>query len=57
MQEAAAFFKRRSAIEGDYGRDMLKLARTSVDAYSMNDGKAGCVARSGFGRVLTGLMP
>jgi hypothetical protein len=44
-QEAASFFKARSLIERDYGRDLLKLAKTSVDTYSLNDGKAGCAPR------------
>jgi hypothetical protein len=42
VQEAATFFKARAQIERDYGRDMLKLARTAVDQYALNDGKAGC---------------
>ncbi|KZT07421.1 RhoGAP-domain-containing protein [Laetiporus sulphureus 93-53] len=40
-REAAAFFKKRALLEEEYGRNMLKLAKTTSDAYSMNEGKAG----------------
>jgi hypothetical protein len=42
-QEAAVFLKKRSSIEDEYSRNMQKLARTSSEVYSLNDGKAGCV--------------
>lgn len=42
-QETSVFFKKRAAIEEEYGKNLQKLARTTSDVYSMNDGKAGCV--------------
>lgn len=42
-QEASAFFKKRAAIEDDYGRTLQKIARSTSETYAMNDGKAGCV--------------
>lgn len=35
------FFKKRAVLEDEYGRNMHKLARSTSDAYSMGDGKAG----------------
>lgn len=40
-QEASAFFKKRAAIEDEYGRNLQKIARTTSETYAMNDGKAG----------------
>ncbi|KAG5654214.1 hypothetical protein H0H81_006248 [Sphagnurus paluster] len=40
-REASTFFKKRAAMEEEYGKNMQKLARTSAEVYSMNDGKAG----------------
>ncbi|KXN87662.1 RHO GTPase-activating protein RGD1 [Leucoagaricus sp. SymC.cos] len=40
-REASAFFKKRAAIEDDYGRNLQKIARSTSDTYAMNDGKAG----------------
>ncbi|EIN09430.1 GTPase activating protein [Punctularia strigosozonata HHB-11173 SS5] len=40
-REASVFFKKRAALEEEYGRNMLKLSRTTADTYAMNDGKAG----------------
>lgn len=42
-QEASVFLKKRAILEEEYGKSMQKLARTSSDVYSMNDGKAGLV--------------
>jgi Rho GTPase-activating protein RGD1 len=42
-QEASVFFKKRAAIEEEYGKNLQKLARSTSEMYSMNDGKAGCV--------------
>ncbi|EEB90971.1 hypothetical protein MPER_10749, partial [Moniliophthora perniciosa FA553] len=41
MDEASVFFKIRAAIEEEYGKSLQKLARTTSEVYSMNDGKAG----------------
>ena len=43
LQEASVFFKKRAALEEEYGRGLLKLARTTSETYAMNDGKAGRV--------------
>ncbi|ESK94826.1 gtpase activating protein [Moniliophthora roreri MCA 2997] len=40
-REASVFFKKRAAIEEEYGKSLQKLARTTSEVYSMNDGKAG----------------
>ncbi|KAJ8520293.1 hypothetical protein ONZ45_g2878 [Pleurotus djamor] len=40
-RETSVFFKKRAVIEEEYGKNLQKLARTSSDTYSMNDGKAG----------------
>ncbi|KDQ26832.1 hypothetical protein PLEOSDRAFT_1113232 [Pleurotus ostreatus PC15] len=40
-RETSVFFKKRAAIEEEYGKNLQKLARTTSDVYSMNDGKAG----------------
>ncbi|KAG5641792.1 hypothetical protein DXG03_004178 [Asterophora parasitica] len=40
-REAAAFFKKRAAMEEDYGKNMQKLSRTTAEAYAVHDGKAG----------------
>ncbi|KAJ7583131.1 Rho GTPase activation protein [Mycena floridula] len=40
-REASVFFKKRAAIEEEYGKSMQKLARATNDVYAMNDGKAG----------------
>ncbi|GJJ11509.1 hypothetical protein Clacol_005742 [Clathrus columnatus] len=41
LDEAAVFLKKRSVIEEEYSKNMQKLARTSLEVYSVNDGKAG----------------
>ncbi|TFK60437.1 RhoGAP-domain-containing protein [Pluteus cervinus] len=40
-REASVFFKKRAAIEEEYGKAMQRLARSTADAYAMSDGKAG----------------
>ncbi|KII87261.1 hypothetical protein PLICRDRAFT_55243 [Plicaturopsis crispa FD-325 SS-3] len=40
-REASIFFKKRAALEEEYGKGLHKLSRATSDAYSMNDGKAG----------------
>lgn len=45
-QEASTFLKKRAQIEEEYARSMAKLARSSIENYSVGDGKAGCVAFS-----------
>ncbi|GLB43374.1 putative fes/CIP4, and EFC/F-BAR homology domain containing protein [Lyophyllum shimeji] len=40
-REASVFFKKRAAMEEEYGKNMQKLARSTAETYSMNDGKAG----------------
>lgn len=37
------FLKKRAIIEEEYARSMIKLARSSMDAYSLSEGKAGSV--------------
>ncbi|PIL25298.1 transporter [Ganoderma sinense ZZ0214-1] len=39
--EAAAFLKKRAALEDEYGKQMQKLARSSSAEYAAADGKAG----------------
>lgn len=48
-QEVSNFFKKKAALEEDYGRNMHKLVRTTSEAYTMNDGKAGSVLLSHYG--------
>lgn len=46
-QEASVFFKKRAVLEEEYGKSLQKLARTTSEVYSMNDGKAGyCTTHS-----------
>ncbi|KAF8587871.1 RhoGAP-domain-containing protein, partial [Ramaria rubella] len=40
-REASVFIKKRAVLEEEYSKNMQKLARTSSEVYSMNDGKAG----------------
>ncbi|KAI6010918.1 RhoGAP-domain-containing protein [Pisolithus orientalis] len=40
-REASAFFKKRAGLEEEYGKSLQKLARSTSEVYSMNDGKAG----------------
>nr|VWO96468.1 Uncharacterized protein [Ganoderma boninense] len=39
--EAAAFLKKRAALEDEYGKQMQKLARSTSTEYAVVDGKAG----------------
>ncbi|KAG1864821.1 Rho GTPase activation protein [Suillus subluteus] len=40
-REASVFFKKKAVLEEEYGKSLQKLARTTSEVYSMNDGKAG----------------
>ncbi|KAI0308828.1 GTPase activating protein [Amylostereum chailletii] len=40
-REASAFFKKRAFLEDEYGRGLQKVAKSTADAYALNDGKAG----------------
>ncbi|KAF9219752.1 RhoGAP-domain-containing protein [Gyrodon lividus] len=40
-REASVFFKKRAVLEEEYGKGLQKLARSTSEVYSMNDGKAG----------------
>ncbi|EPQ31318.1 uncharacterized protein PFL1_06843 [Pseudozyma flocculosa PF-1] len=40
-REAATFLKKRAAIEEEYARNLTKLARSTLETYSMSDAKAG----------------
>ncbi|KAF9244101.1 Rho GTPase activation protein [Melanogaster broomeanus] len=40
-REASVFFKKRAVLEEEYGKSLHKLARSTSEVYSMNDGKAG----------------
>ncbi|KAG8691730.1 hypothetical protein FRC11_011593, partial [Ceratobasidium sp. 423] len=40
-REASIFFRKRAALEDEFGRGLYKLARTTSEVYAMNDGKAG----------------
>ncbi|VDC02978.1 unnamed protein product [Peniophora sp. CBMAI 1063] len=40
-KEVAGFLKRRAAVEDEYGRKLLKTARSTAESYSLSDGKAG----------------
>ncbi|KAI0028320.1 GTPase activating protein [Vararia minispora EC-137] len=40
-REAATFFKRRAALEEEYGRNLQKMSKTTTEAYALSDGKAG----------------
>ncbi|KAI0690321.1 Rho GTPase activation protein [Cytidiella melzeri] len=40
-KEVSTFFKKRAALEEEYGRNMHKLMKTTSEAYTVNDGKAG----------------
>ncbi|KAL0569063.1 Rho GTPase-activating protein [Marasmius crinis-equi] len=40
-REASVFLKKRAVIEEEYGKSLQKLARSTAEVYSMNDGKAG----------------
>jgi hypothetical protein len=38
---ASAFFKKRAAIEEEYGRSLMKLAKSTAEAYAASEAKAG----------------
>ncbi|KAF9442640.1 RhoGAP-domain-containing protein [Macrolepiota fuliginosa MF-IS2] len=40
-REASLFFKKRAAIEDEYGRTLQKIVRSTSETYATNDGKAG----------------
>ncbi|KAI0272746.1 GTPase activating protein [Gloeopeniophorella convolvens] len=40
-REASVFFKKRAALEEEFGKGMQKLAKSTAEVYAMNDGKAG----------------
>lgn len=40
-REASIFFRKRAALEDEFGRGLFKLARSTSEVYAMNDGKAG----------------
>ncbi|BGP17900.1 Rho GTPase-activating protein [Rhodosporidiobolus nylandii] len=45
-REASAFLKKRAQIEEEYARAMSKLAKSSMEQYSIGDGKAGSYVSS-----------
>lgn len=45
-REASAFFKKRAALEEEYGRSLLKLSKASLESYGSIDGKAGSYVSS-----------
>ncbi|BGP41630.1 Rho GTPase-activating protein [Rhodotorula kratochvilovae] len=45
-REASTFLKKRAQIEEEYARSMAKLARLSIESYSVGDGKAGSYVSS-----------
>ncbi|KAG5352126.1 hypothetical protein C0989_003594 [Termitomyces sp. Mn162] len=50
-REASTFFKKRAAMEEEYGKNMQKLARSTAEIYSMNDGKAGSFVSAWHGTL------
>ncbi|KIL65575.1 hypothetical protein M378DRAFT_125410 [Amanita muscaria Koide BX008] len=40
-REASTFFKKRAAIEEEYGKNLQKLSRATSEAYAISEGKAG----------------
>ncbi|GJN90452.1 hypothetical protein Rhopal_003463-T1 [Rhodotorula paludigena] len=53
MDEASAFLKKRAQIEEEYARSMAKLARSSIESYSVGDGKAGSYVSSWLSMLRT----
>lgn len=45
-KEAAAFLRKRAAIEEEYAKSSIRLARSSLDNYRESDGKAGTFVTS-----------
>ncbi|KAG6855782.1 hypothetical protein H0H87_010880 [Tephrocybe sp. NHM501043] len=50
-REAATYFKKRAVMEEEYGKNMQKLARSTAEIYSMNDGKAGTFVSAWHGTM------
>lgn len=42
-KEASTFLKKKAQIEEEYGRQMLRLAKSTSEMYSTTEGKAGLV--------------
>jgi hypothetical protein len=42
-KEAIQYFKKRAAIEEEYGKAMVKLSQSMQDSTAKMDGKQGCV--------------
>ncbi|KAF9816017.1 hypothetical protein IEO21_04267 [Rhodonia placenta] len=40
-REAALFFRKRAALEDEYGRNLQRLSKLTGEAYSMSEGRAG----------------
>lgn len=45
-REASGFFRKRAALEEEYGRTLQKLAKSSLESYGSVDGKAGTYVTS-----------
>ncbi|GAA5918455.1 hypothetical protein JCM6882_005138 [Rhodosporidiobolus microsporus] len=45
-REASAFLKKRAQIEEEYARSLIKLSKSSLESYSIGDGKAGSYVSS-----------
>ncbi|GAA6023927.1 hypothetical protein JCM10207_009279 [Rhodosporidiobolus poonsookiae] len=45
-REASAFLKKRAQIEEEYARSLSKLAKSSIESYSVGEGKAGSYVSS-----------
>ncbi|KAI0793754.1 GTPase activating protein [Fomes fomentarius] len=52
-REAAAFLKRRAALEDEYGKGLQKLARTTSAEYAQHEGKAGSFVNAWQGAMRT----
>ncbi|SCZ87902.1 BZ3500_MvSof-1268-A1-R1_Chr2-3g05370 [Microbotryum saponariae] len=51
--EASIFFKKRAQIEEEYAKAMIKLARSSSQAYGVSEGKAGTYVNSWISMLRT----
>ncbi|KAH8928949.1 GTPase activating protein [Atractiella rhizophila] len=45
-REVSGFLKKRALIEEEYGRNMIKAAKTSLESYAVSDSKAGTFVSS-----------
>ncbi|CAO1637231.1 unnamed protein product [Parajaminaea phylloscopi] len=45
-REAASFFKKRAALEEEYGRSLQKMSKVALESYGSVDGKAGSYVTS-----------